>query len=115
MNLVADEGVDAPIVRLLRENGIAVYYIAEENPSIKDSQVIQIAVDQHAVLITQDKDFGELVYRLKQTHKGVILLRLTGLTPTQKADTTLSIIFRFGDELIDAFAVVTEQAVKIRK
>lgn len=62
--IVADESVDFRIVEVVRENSISVLSIAESNPSISDAEVLAIAVEQNALLLTEDKDFGELVYRL---------------------------------------------------
>jgi predicted nuclease of predicted toxin-antitoxin system len=66
MNLVADEGVDRQIVEQLRQDGHDVAYIAELAPSISDDEVLQQANDRHALLVTADKDFGELVFRLNR-------------------------------------------------
>ena len=90
IRFVADEGVDAPIVRLLRQNDFDVFYIAEESPSIDDTIVLQKANTENRILITKDKDFGELVYRLRQVHTGVILTRLEGLKPQHKAPVFLA-------------------------
>ena len=78
MNLVADENVDQPIVDRLRQDGHLVVAVAELSPSISDDEVLRQANQQSALLITGDKDFGELVYRLGRVHAGVILL--CGLT-----------------------------------
>ena len=66
MNIVADEGVDRPIVDRLRQNGHAVVYIAEESPSSTDDAVLALANARASVLLTIDKDFGELVFRLNR-------------------------------------------------
>jgi predicted nuclease of predicted toxin-antitoxin system len=66
MNLVADEGVDRQIVEQLRHDGHDVLYVAELAPSISDDEVLQKANDWHAPLLTADKDFGELVFRLNR-------------------------------------------------
>ena len=63
MNFVADENVDAAVVRALREAGHEVTWIAEIEPAATDEQVLNLADEQRAVLVTEDKDFGELVYR----------------------------------------------------
>jgi len=62
MNLVADESVDGPIVERLRQDGHAVFYIAELDPGIDDDAVLDEANRSGALLITSDKDFGELVF-----------------------------------------------------
>lgn len=62
MNLLADESIDRQIVDRLRLDGHDVFYIAEAEPSINDEQVFDRANAQQALLITADKDFGEIVF-----------------------------------------------------
>jgi predicted nuclease of predicted toxin-antitoxin system len=81
MKLLADEGIDKPIVDALRNAGFDVVYILESSPSVKDDFILSLANSEKRIVITQDKDFGELVFRLKQAHYGVILIRLHGYTP----------------------------------
>ena len=86
MNLLADEGVDKPIVDELRNNGFDVIYILESNQGVDDEFILAMANAGKRILITQDKDFGELVFRLKNAHHGVILTRLEGHKPALKAE-----------------------------
>jgi predicted nuclease of predicted toxin-antitoxin system len=62
MNLVADEGIDCVIVERLRQDGHQVWYVAEMAPSISDEAVLAIANREAALLLTADKDFGEMVF-----------------------------------------------------
>lgn len=78
MNFVADEGVDSPIVEQLRQAGHTVLAIAETSPGVNDETVLESAQSQQAILITGDRDFGELAYRLRRVHFGIILVRLGG-------------------------------------
>ena len=78
MNLIADEGVDKPIVDTLRQVGFDVLYVLETHRGADDDVVLSLANNSQRVLLTQYKDFGELVYRLKQAHFGVVLIRLEG-------------------------------------
>jgi predicted nuclease of predicted toxin-antitoxin system len=68
VNLVADEGVDRPVVERLRHDGHDVVYVAELSPSIADEEVLQQANARSAILVTADKDFGELVFRQGLVH-----------------------------------------------
>jgi predicted nuclease of predicted toxin-antitoxin system len=63
MNLVADESVDRKIVLRLRQAGHIVLAIAEIAPRADDAAVLRLAHERRAILITSDKDFGELVFR----------------------------------------------------
>ena len=114
MNFVADEGVDAPIVKQLREQGHQVQYVAEMSPGINDTAVLNFANEDNAILITADKDFGDLVYRQRRTTQGVILLRLHGLPPKQKAALIVTLVHEHQAELPQAFTVITPQKVRIR-
>ena len=114
MNFVADEGIDQPIVKILRQDGHTVWYIAEISPSISDEEVLQLASDQQAILLTFDKDFGELVFRQNQAAHGVVLFRLHGLSPQEKAGLFLKIAREHEQELRHAFTVVTPTKIRIR-
>lgn len=114
MNLVADEGVDRQIVERLRQDGQVVMYVAELAPSISDDEVLQLANDQQAVLVTIDKDFGELVFRLNRVAAGVILIRLEGLTSTSKALIVTQVIRDHETEMYDAFSVISPGMIRIR-
>jgi predicted nuclease of predicted toxin-antitoxin system len=115
MNLLVDEGVDRQIVEHLRQTGHSVLYIAEMAPGIDDDEVLDLAIEDQALLLTTDKDFGELVYRQKRLTTGVILIRLAGLSPARKAEIVTSAIGQHSEELSNAFAVVTPGAIRIRQ
>ena len=87
MNFLADESVDQQVVERLRREGHDILYVAEMEPGIDDDDVLQAANEHGALLLTADKDFGELVFRLGRLSRGVVLLRLAGLSPEAKAVT----------------------------
>jgi predicted nuclease of predicted toxin-antitoxin system len=115
MNLVADESVDKPIVDQLRHDKHAVVYIAETEPGISDDDVIAATNRHAAVLLTADKDFGELVVRLKRVIKGVILIRLAGLSAMVKAKIVSVAIQNHEKELENAFTVIDQSTIRIRQ
>lgn len=114
MNLLADENIDRRIVDRLRSDGHAVDWIAEFAPSVPDEVVLKRSADANAVLITEDKDFGELVYRRRLSHTGVILLRLEGLDNATKAEVVSQVVRDNETELSGAFTVVTPEIVRLR-
>jgi predicted nuclease of predicted toxin-antitoxin system len=92
-----------------------VVYIAEESPSTTDDEVLALANARASVLLTIDKDFGELVFRLNRVDHGVVLVRLEGLQATTKA-TLVSHAFRdYGPDLDTAFSVIGPGTVRIRR
>jgi len=114
MKILADEGVDRPIVERLRQNGHQVWYVAEMEPGIADEAVLDLANREGAVLLTADKDFGELVFRQERMTKGIILIRLAGIPPVRKGEIVASALAAHGSEMEEAFTVITPGAVRIR-
>ena len=92
MKIVADEGVDRRVVGRLRQSGHQVWYVSEMEPGITDEAVLELANREGAVLLTADKDFGELVFRQERMVKGVILIRLAGISPDPQEVATRYVI-----------------------
>lgn len=115
MILLADESVDGQIVDRLRRDDHDVAYVAEIEPSIPDDLVLGQANATGALLVTADKDFGELVFRRRLVHSGVVLLRLAGLSPERKAALASAAFHAHGEEMKQAFSVVSAGHVRIRR
>jgi predicted nuclease of predicted toxin-antitoxin system len=115
MRLVADESVEAFIAEALRTAGHEVYEIAAETPGIRDSAVLDIATMRGDVLLTDDKDFGELVFHRNQQHRGVVLMRLYGMKPHDKAARMVMVFGLHAHELPDAITTVGPRSIRIRK
>ena len=71
MNILTNESVDYRIINYLRQHSYRVVAIIDKDASISDEEVLNKANDKKALLITEDKDFGELVFRLKIKHSGI--------------------------------------------
>ena len=113
MILVADESVDRQVVHALSASH-EVYDVAIHNRGSPDDVVLRIASELEAVLVTADKDFGELVYRQQRVHHGVILTRLSGMDTASKAELVSGIVAEHADEIVGAFVVISPNAVRIR-
>lgn len=114
MKLVADESVDKPIVDALRTAKFHVTYFAEEAPGADDPAILAVANEAETLLLTCDKDFGELVYRQGLTTAGVLLIRLAGLAPETKARLVTDTLQARLSEMLDAFSVITPGLLRIR-
>jgi len=114
MNLLADEGVDRQVVLRLRQDGHDVVYVAEMEPGTDDARVLALANERSALLLTADKDFGELVFRMGRIHAGVILLRLAGFSPEAKANVVARVLLEHGVELGGSFSVISPGTIRIR-
>lgn len=115
MRLLADENIDGLVVRRLRDDGHDVESVAELAPSTVDPDVLRQATAADRILVTADKDFGELVYRLRQAHAGVVFLRLGGLSSEERAELVAGVVRERAAELPGAFTVVTSDVVRVRR
>jgi len=98
----------------LRADGHDVIYVAELAPGISDETVLGRANDREAMLLTQDKDFGELVFRQRLVHHGVVLLRLSGLSNHAKAELVADAFRERSAALLNAFSVISPGMIRIR-
>jgi predicted nuclease of predicted toxin-antitoxin system len=114
VRLVADESVEGPTVYALRDAGHEVLFIAETSPGIEDSEVLAVARREEALLLTADKDFGELVFRNRESHYGVLLIRSPEHNLGENAANALTAIRQHGHELMGRFSVLAGGALRIR-
>jgi predicted nuclease of predicted toxin-antitoxin system len=113
MQFVDDESVDHQIVEALKVE-YEVYDIREQNRGVSDDVVLEIALKQKAILITADKDFGELVFRQRKVTGGVILTRLASAEFDRKSAIVLEVIQKYKDRISGNFVVISKNAVRIR-
>lgn len=115
MKFLVDESVEFPVVTFLRSIGHDVVSIAEDFPSIRDTDVLAAARRAKRILLTNDKDFGELIFLHGLPHRGVILLRLFTENAESKVDSVQRLLETHGNDLSENFTVVTPDAVRIRR
>lgn len=114
MKLVADESVDSGIISRLRQLGISVISISEVSSGIKDSEVLKIAAENQILLITEDKDFGELAYRLKLVHSGILLIRLSDTPRKERISIVADTIDKHFEKLRCNFSVINKSGLRIK-
>jgi len=76
--------------------------------------VLKQANQHGVVLLTADKDFGELVYRDRRYTCGIVLIRLSGLTMAEKIEIVANVINEHASELENAFTVISKRNLRIR-
>ena len=87
MRLLANENIPSLAIAALRASGQDVAWIIEDSPGIGDRGVLERALRESRVLLTQDKDFGELAFRSDlPVECGVILVRLPTVPPADFAE-----------------------------
>ncbi len=112
MRFLVDECTGPVVARRLRSQGHDVFSVYEEARGIDDDGVLLKASAEGRILITNDKAFGERVYREQQRHKGIVLLRLEDERAQSKVAALRRLLESYADGLADRFVVVTETAVR---
>jgi predicted nuclease of predicted toxin-antitoxin system len=115
VNIIADENVARLIAERLSNEGHDVKRITEVARGSKDEAVLSLAVQGDALLLTGDKDFGELVFRQRRSTSGVVLIRLEGFSNADKAEIVSQEFQRSGENLLHAFTVITQRGVRVRQ
>jgi Uncharacterized protein conserved in bacteria len=114
MKFLADENFPRPALEALRKAGWDVLSIGEECPGVPDEDVAALCADQQRILLTFDKDFGELVFhRGLPAGSGVVLFRVTPDSPEEAAGLALALV-QSQPDLAGSFCVVTRDRIRIR-
>ena len=114
MKFMVDESVGTAVVQYLRGVGHDVLPVAEGMPQADDQHVLAHAMSERRILITNDKDFGELVFRSGQGHHGVLLLRLRDESSVNRVRVVKSVLEQWPERLAGCFTVAREGGVRIR-
>lgn len=109
MKFLLDENLGKSLAQFLTQLGHTTFRIKVINPGIEDFRVLELAVENDTILITSDKDFGELVFKEKLTHTGVILLRLADQTAENTRKALIFLLSKYPEGLENKFIVVTEK------
>lgn len=115
MRILADANLEAAIVAVLRGAGHDVYWAAiDAAPATSDEELADVAEADSRVIITHDRDFGELVFRLKKNIPGVLLLRLESRTEAERTAAFLANWPAVEPRLEGHFIVATEKRLRWR-
>lgn len=114
LKFLVDVGVGKKVEKWFTSHGYDVISVREINPKMEDKEILNLAVSESRMVITMDKDFGELVYHSGRKHKGVLLLRLEEATGDEKAAAVEVIITQYSGELAGHFCVFQNGRLRIR-
>lgn len=115
MKFLIDEDLSPKLVRLFQKLGYSSIHIREIKLSLGDSQILEIAVDQDYIVVTADKDFGELVFKDSKSHQGVIFLRLEDQTIENTIKVLMWFFSIYSDQKLEShFITITEKEGKFK-
>jgi predicted nuclease of predicted toxin-antitoxin system len=114
MRLIVDESAGQAVLEYLRAAGHDVLAVAEVMPQADDREILERAASDQRILITNDKDFGELVFRSQRAAPGIVLFRLRDEHPANRVRTVAALLEQHAERLAGRFTVATEDSVRIR-
>lgn len=114
MKFLADENIGLTVISPLRNLNFDIQAVGQIAKGADDKAVLALANKENRILITSDKDFGELIYAQKLLHAGVILLRLKNDSSRNKLRVLRNLLLNHADKLEKAFTVVREETIRIR-
>ncbi|MCU0914342.1 MAG: DUF5615 family PIN-like protein [Planctomycetes bacterium] len=115
MRFLVDECTGPAVAKWLRQHNHDVVSVYEQAQGAPDDTVIQSAAEDDRILITNDKDFGEKVYRDRRSPRGVILPRLEDERPASKTAVLSRVLDLYGQRIQGSFVVVSERRVRFAR
>jgi predicted nuclease of predicted toxin-antitoxin system len=113
VRFLADESCDFAVVRALRNAGHDVLAVSEISPRADDAQILNFASQQERILITEDKDFGQLVFAHGKDTHGVIFLRYQPSARLKIAKEVVTLVKQRGAKLPGCFVVIQPGRIRI--
>lgn len=115
MRFLVDECTGPQVAEWLISEGHDVFSVYAQGRGWEDDDLIGKAYAEGWILITNDKDFGEKVFREHRPHHGVIFIRLKDERPNNKIDVMRRLLTEYPGRLADRFVVVTESRVRFAR
>ena len=108
-----DECTGPTVAKWLVSEGYDVLSVSPDRKGILDNEILEIAISEERIVITNDKDFGELIFKEKLPHRGVVFLRLSNETALNKIFILKNLIQNH-IQIIEKeyFIVVTEKSIR---
>lgn len=115
MRFLANENFPAPSISILREFGYDVLSVSELYPGISDFDIVVRAQQENLIILTFDKDYGEIIYKYKRENPpAVVFFRFKGESPETAGKMVLSLIEDKGLRIEKTFTVVEKESIRQR-
>ena len=114
MRFLVDECCDSELIARLRADGQDVLAVEEYRRSEDDEEVLRIAFDEERILVTDDRDFGELVFRFQLPAHGIIYLRFPVAKRDQKLRRLRALLSDAAERLPGSFVVLEPDRMRFR-
>ena len=114
LKFLIDVGVGQAVERFMKDQYDTVA-VRDINPRMDDQDIICLAVSEKRIIITMDKDFGELVYHASMPHSGILLLRLENAGGAEKLRVVKEILTTYKSRIRNSFSVFQNSKLRVRK
>ena len=115
LKFLVDVGVSKQVEKYLQEQGYDTKTVRAIDLRMLDRDIVRMAASECRMVITMDKDFGELVYHSAMKHCGVLLLRLEAATGSEKMKVVSDILRNHSDRIKGNFCVFQNNKLRVRK
>jgi predicted nuclease of predicted toxin-antitoxin system len=115
MRFPVDERTGPAVARWPRSQGHDVFSAYGQARGLGDDAIIALAWEDRRILVTNDKDFGDRIFREGHSHRGVILLRLENERSQAKIAVLQRLMLAFSERLSEQFVVVSETRVRFAR
>jgi predicted nuclease of predicted toxin-antitoxin system len=115
LRFLADESCDFAVVRALRAEGYDVLAVSEVTHRSDDRDLIEQANRENRIVLTEDKDFGWLVFASHVDSAGVVLIRFPGNLRQTLAQTITQLAREQAEQLLNAFVVVQPGHIRVSR
>jgi predicted nuclease of predicted toxin-antitoxin system len=113
MRFLVDECVGTSVAEYLKSNNHIVFSVFDELRGADDNDLLQKSFSEKYIIITSDKDFGEMIFKNQKKHKGIILIRCQPNNFKQKIVVLTKLLANYADKLENNFVVVTNENVRV--
>lgn len=115
VRFLIDVGVGKKVEEWLKADGYDVKTVRSIDPKARDVEILKIAKIEFRMVVTMDKDFGELIYKSGKSHSGVLILRLEDAKGSKKVEVLKKILHDFEDEIENRFCVFQNNRLRISR
>ncbi len=112
IKFIADVNVEKPIIDYLKKEGYDVKWIPDYNCEILDEDLLDMAKDEGRILITNGKDFGEIIFLQKRLSIGILLIRIKGQRVEVKLKLIKKLFQNYKNKLLNNFVIVTDKKIR---
>ena len=113
-DILADENISFSIISALRSKGYKVITVIENYTGYKDFEILKLADENRAVIITEDRDFGEWIFAHRIKSSGIIFLRCEYKDREKIIEMLIAVLDKYSFDLYDKFTVITPDKIRIR-